>query len=234
MIFNSFKAALPRTLPIFAGFWFLGLAYGVFATAHGFPFWYPGLMAIAIFGGSLEFVAVSMLCSPFAPLQTFIVSFLIQARHIFYGIAMLEKYKGLGWKKPYLIYAMCDETFAINCSSQLPEGCDRGWYYFFVSLLNQSYWVTGVIAGSLAGDFITFNTKGLGFVMTTMFAVIFTEQWRNERIHTHAYIGIVCSLFALVLFGKDSFMVPALVMMVAALTLFRKPITRQIAEASHD
>ena len=147
---------------------------------------------------------------------------------------MLEKYKGLGWKKPYLIYAMCDETFAINCSSQLPEGCDRGWYYFFVSLLNQSYWVTGVIAGSLAGDFITFNTKGLGFVMTTMFAVIFTEQWRNERIHTHAYIGIVCSLFALVLFGKDSFMVPALVMMVAALTLFRKPITRQIAEASHD
>jgi len=175
-----------------------------------------------------------MLCSPFAPLQTFIVSFLIQARHIFYGIAMLEKYKGLGWKKPYLIYAMCDETFAINCSSQLPEGCDRGWYYFFVSLLNQSYWVTGVIAGSLAGDFITFNTKGLGFVMTTMFAVIFTEQWRKERIHTHAYIGIVCSLFALVLFGKDSFMVPALVMMVAALTLFRKPITRQIAEASHD
>lgn len=102
-----------------------------------------------------------------------------------------------------------------------------------MTLLNQSYWVTGVIAGSLAGDFIGFNTNGLGFVMTTMFAVIFTEQWRKEKIHTHGYIGIVCSLFALLLFGKDSFMVPALVMMVAALTVFRKSISRQIAEADH-
>lgn len=128
---RAFKAAFPCTIPIFAGFWFLGLAYGVYMHVSGFSFIYPCIMAMVIFGGSLEFVAVSMLLSPFAPLQTFLVALMIQARHLFYGIAMLDKFKGLGWKRWYLIFGMCDETFSINYSVKIPEDVDRGWFMFF-------------------------------------------------------------------------------------------------------
>ena len=133
---NAFKAAFPYTIPIFAGFWFLGLAYGIYMNASGFSFVYPMLMSLLIFSGSLEFVAVEMLLSPFAPLQVLIMTLLIQARHLFYGISMLDKYKGMGWKKFYLIFGMCDETFSINYTAKIPPDVDRGWFMFFVTLLN--------------------------------------------------------------------------------------------------
>jgi len=119
MHLKALRAAFPHTMPIFAGFWFLGMAYGIYMNVSGFPFWYPLIMSIVIFGGSLEFVTVSMLLAPFAPVQTLIAALMIQARHIFYGIAMLEKYKGLGWKRFYLIFGMCDESFSINCSAEI-------------------------------------------------------------------------------------------------------------------
>lgn len=148
---RAFSAAFPHTIPILAGFLFLGISYGLYATAAGFDFWYPILMAVVIFGGSLEFVAVEMLLGIFAPAQTLIMALMIQARHLFYGIAMLEKYKGTGWKKVYLIYGMCDESFSINCSAEIPEGVDKGWFMFFVTLLNQLYWVCGTAVGAVLG-----------------------------------------------------------------------------------
>ena len=122
----ALRAAFPYTVPIFAGFWFLALAYGINMSVSGFSFVYPMVMSAVIYGGSLEFVAVSMLLSPYAPLQTFLMTLMIQARHLFYGISMLEKYKNLGPKKYYLIYAMCDETFSINYTAKIPDGVDRG------------------------------------------------------------------------------------------------------------
>ena len=178
---KAFKAAFPHTVPILAGFLFLGAAYGIYMNVSGFGFWYPMIMSLTIFGGSLEFVAVSMLLAPFAPVQTFIMTLLIQARHIFYGISMLDKFKGLGRKKIYLIFGMCDETFSINCTAKIPEDVDRGWFMFFVTLLNQLYWVAGATIGGLAGSLLTFNTEGLDFVMTAMFVVIFLEQWKKEK-----------------------------------------------------
>ena len=133
---QALRAAFPYTIPIFAGFWFLGLAYGVYMNVSGFTFWYPMLMSLTIFGGSLEFVAVTMLLAPFAPVQTFVMTLLIQARHLFYGISMLDKFRGLGWKRFYLIFGMCDETFSINYTAEIPEGVDRGWFMFFVTMLN--------------------------------------------------------------------------------------------------
>lgn len=147
----------------------------------GFSFLYPLFMAMFIFGGSLEFITVTMLLSPFAPWQTFIIAFTVQARHLFYGLAMLEKYEGMGWKKPFLIYWMCDETFALNYSATIPNGIDRSWFMFWVSFLNYVYWVSGAAIGGLLGNIITFNTKGLSFVMTSMFLVIFLEQWKHEK-----------------------------------------------------
>lgn len=136
---KAFLAAFPYTIPIFAGFWFLGLTYGIYMNVSGYSFWYPMLMSLTIFGGSLEFVAVSMLLALFAPVQAIIMALMIQARHLFYGISMLDKFKGMGWKKPYLIFGMCDETFSINCTANIPADVNRGWFYFFVTLLNHFY-----------------------------------------------------------------------------------------------
>ena len=224
MKLKALKAAFPYTIPIFAGFWFLALAYGIYMNVSGFSFWYPFLMSITIFGGSLEFVAVSMLLAPFAPLQTFIMALLIQARHLFYGISMLDKYKDVGWKKLYLIFAMCDESFSINYTADIPEDVDRGWFCFWVSLLNQSYWVSGALVGGLAGSLLKFNTEGLDFVMTAMFVVIFMEQWMKQKKHHTGLIGIGCTALCLYFFGSTSFMVPAMIMILAILLIFRKPL----------
>ncbi len=224
---RAFKAAFPCTLPIFAGFWFLGMAYGIYMSVSGFSFVYPMLMAAVIFGGSLEFVAVSMLLSPFAPVQTLLVALMIQARHLFYGIAMLEKFKGLGWKRWYLIFGMCDETFSINYSTNIPEGTDRGWFMFFVTLLNQLYWVSGSTIGALLGNLLTFNTEGLEFVLTAMFIVIFLEQLLKETQLITAIIGLAASLGCLLIFGADGFLVPSMIVILVALVGLRRPIEQR-------
>ena len=222
---KAFKCAFPRTLPILAGFLFLGMSYGFYMRASGFSFLYPLIMSIVIFGGSLEFVAVSMLMSAFAPIQTFLVALMIQARHLFYGISMLEKYKGTGIKKIYLIFGLCDESFSINCSAEIPEDVDKGLFYFFVTILNQSYWVIGATLGALAGSFITFNTEGIEFVMTAMFVVIFLEGWLKEKNHISSLIGIVASVVCLLAFGKDSFLIPTMACIIALLSVLKGPIT---------
>ena len=223
---KAFKAAFPHTVPILAGFLFLGTAYGIYMNVSGFDFWYPMIMSLTIFGGSLEFVAVSMLLAPFAPVQTFIMTLLIQARHIFYGISMLDKFKGLGRKKIYLIFGMCDETFSINCTAKIPEDVDRGWFMFFVTLLNQLYWVAGATIGGLAGSLLTFNTEGLDFVMTAMFVVIFLEQWKKEKQHYSAFIGLGSAVLCLLIFGPDNFMLPTMACILVLLTLFKKPFEK--------
>ena len=224
---RAFLTALPYTLPIFAGFWFLGIAYGVYMNVSGFSFWYPMLMALVIFGGSLEFIVVSILLSPFAPLQALVISLLVQARHLFYGISMLDKYRGWGWKTPYLIFGMCDESFSINYTVQIPEGVDKGWFMFFVTLLNQAYWVSGAALGGLLGSFIPFDTTGLDFALTAIMVVIFLEQWLKERQHYTALIGLGASALALYLFGPDNFMLPTMGAIILLLTGFRKPIQQR-------
>lgn len=223
---SALKAAFPHTIPIFAGFWFLGLAYGVYMNVSGFSFIYPMLMSLTIFGGSLEFIAVTMLLAPFAPVQTFVMTLLIQARHLFYGISMLDKFKGLGWKRFYLIFGMCDETFSINCTADIPADVDRGWFMFFVTLLNHFYWFSGATIGGLVGSLLTFNTEGLDFVMTAMFVVIFLNQLEKEEKHYTALIGLGSAALCLVIFGADSFMIPTMICILAALTLLRTPIEK--------
>lgn len=226
-LLRSLKFAFPKTLPIFAGFWFLGLSYGIYMNVSGFSFVYPMLMSLTIFGGSLEFVAVAMLLSPFAPVQTFIMTLMIQARHLFYGISMLEKYKDTGWKKFYLIFGMCDESFSINYSTEIPEDIDKGWFMFFVTLLNHMYWFTGSTIGGILGSLITFNTEGISFVMTAMFVVIFLDQWLKEKQHYSSLIGVLVSVICLVIFGADSFLIPTMACIVCLLTFFRKPIEKR-------
>lgn len=224
---TALKAAFPYTLPIMAGFLFLGAAYGIYARTEGLAAAYPILMAAVIFAGSLEFVAVDMLTSGiFDPINALVMTIMVNARHLFYGISMLEKYRAAGKKRWYLIFGMCDESFSINCTAEPPEGVDRGWFYFWVTLLNQIYWISGAALGSLAGSFITFDIPGLDFVMTALMVVIFLDNWLKEKQHFSSLIGLGVSLLCLLIFGSGSFIIPSMAVMLLILTVFRKPIEK--------
>lgn len=228
---RALLAAFPYTTPILAGFAFLGFAYGVYMNVMGFPFYYPFLLALVIFGGSLEFVAVSLLLAPFAPLATFLLALLIQARHLFYGLSLFDTYRGLGWKRFFLIYGLCDETFSIvfTVKRRLPKDVDRGWFMLWITWLNEGYWVLSALLGGLVGGMLPFDTTGLGFVMTAMFVVIFLEQWLHESCHATAMLGILAAGGSLALFGAQSFMVPAMVIILLALLLARRPLEQRYA-----
>ena len=202
---KAFKAAFPYTLPICVGFLFLGMSYGFMMRSKGFSFVYPLCMSFFIYAGSMEFVTANLLLSAFNPVYAFFLTLMVNARHLFYGISMLEKYKNTGWKKFYLIFGMCDESFTVNCTVDPPEDVDRGWFMFFVNALNQFYWVTGATAGALLGYVIHFNTKGIDFVMTALFVVMFINQWEEAEDHKPALIGVGCSVICLVIFGSGNF-----------------------------
>lgn len=223
---RAFVTAFPRTIPIFAGFWFLGMTYGMYMRVSGFSIWYPVIMSITIFAGSAEFVAVNMLLGAFNPLQAFLMTVMINARHLFYGIAMLDKYKGTGLKKLYLIFGMCDETFSINCTADIPKEVDKGWFMFFVTLLNQCYWVFGATFGAVFGSFIRINMEGLDFAMTAMFVVIFLEQWKKDESHVSHILGLLISLLCLIVFGADDFIIPAMLGILILLTMGRKKLEK--------
>ena len=226
---SALRAAFPHTIPIMAGFLFLGAAYGILMRTQGFHPLFPTVMAVTIFGGSLEYVCVEMLLSAFAPLETLLMALLIQARHLFYGLAMLDKYRGLGWKTPILIYGMCDESFSINCSAEIPQNIDRGWFYLWVTLLNWSYWIVGATLGAQLGALFSFNTEGLDFVMTAMFVVIFLEAWLKEKHHISSLIGLGCSVVCLLIFRAEGFMLPTMAAILLGLAAARPTIERRSA-----
>jgi len=227
----ALAAAFPKTLPILAGFLFLGLTYGVYMNVLGFAFWYPMLMSAAIFAGSMEFVAGNLLLGAFDPLQAFLLTLMINARHLFYGISMLEPY-GKSRFRPYLVFGMCDETFSINCSAEIPADVDPNWFYLFVTVLNQLYWFTGATLGGIFGSFLHFDTKGLEFVMTAMFVVIFLDQWDKDRSHAPALLGLALSALCLILFGAERFIIPSMLAILTVLTLLRAPLeTKARADA---
>ena len=228
----ALRAAFPFTIPVMTGYLFLGMTYGVYMVQSGLDFWYPILTSVVVFGGSLEFMIVTLLLSPFNPLQAFAVALMIQARHLFYGITMLDRYRDVGKKKPYMIFGLSDETFSIVCSVDAPGGVSRSWFMFFVTLLDQSYWICGCTLGALFGMLIRFNTLGLDFSMTALFVVIFIEQWRKDRQHISAMIGLGFSVLCLMIFGPDSFLLPAMGAILAALAVLKKPIERKGGEAA--
>ena len=229
---KAFKAALPYTLPICVGFLFLGMSYGFLMKSKGFSFVYPMFMSMFIFAGSMEFVTVELLLSAFHPLHAFLLALMVNARHLFYGISMLEKYKNTGWKKPYLIFGMCDESFTVNCTVTPPSDVDKGWFMLFVTLLNQIYWVVGATLGSLLGYIIKFDTTGIDFVMTALFVVMFLGQWDEAKEHRPALVGLGCACLCLLLFGGDSFVLPAMALIVLCFTFDRKRAEQTTKEAA--
>lgn len=224
---KALKAAFPHTLPVMAGYIVLGIGFGVLLTAKGFSPWYALLMSVVIFAGSMQYVAVDLLSGGATLIATAIMTLLIHARHLFYGISMLERFKDVGRKRSYLIFGLTDETYSLLCQVEPPEDVDRGWFYFFITALNHGYWIIGGVIGAVAGAVLPFDFRGIEFSMTALFVVILTDQWITSRDHRPAVIGLVCSVISLLLFGATHFILPAMGMILLALTLLRKPLEKE-------
>lgn len=219
---TALKHAFRTSLPIMAGYGFLGLTYGIYMHELGFSFLYPMLLAVTVYAGSAEFLLGNMLLGSFHPLQAFLMVLMINARHLFYGLSMLDRYKGLGWKKFFLVFGMSDETFALTSCAEPPAGIDRGWYLLWITWLDEAYWVTGATVGGLIGPLLTFELKGLDFVLTAMFTAIFADNWLREKDHTSSISGLFISALCLLIFSADRFIIPSMVVILLFLTLCKK------------
>ena len=222
----ALRAAFPATIPVMTGFLCLGIAYGVLMQSKGYgPLWSVLMSAIA-FGGSMQFVAITLLTAAFDPIQAFLLSIMVNARHMFYGLSLLDKYKGLGKVRPFLIYVLCDETFSLVSTLEPPEGVGRKDFYFWISLLDYLYWITGTALGGLAGNLITFDTTGLDFALTALFVVLFLEQWKRAENRPAGIIGILCAAVSLAVFQADNMVIPAMVLVLAVLLGARRRLDR--------
>lgn len=225
---KTLKTAFFKSLPIMAGYIVLGTGFGILLTSKGYARWWALLMSLTIYAGSMQYVAIDLLTAGASLISTALMTLMVNARHLFYGVSMLSRYRDTGKAKPYLIFALTDETYSLVCSDELiPSGVDKKRYFLFVSLLNQFYWVLGSVIGSLLGSFLTFNTNGIDFAMTALFVVIFTEQWEKNKNHIPALIGVISSVLCLILFGAQRFLIPAMLLISALLLLLRKPIERR-------
>lgn len=227
-ISKAFKAALPNTIPILAGYIFLGIAYGVYMVTSGFSPIYPIIMSIIVFSGTIQFVAVGVMLSSFDPIGALIIALMVGARHLFYGISMLDRFKDAGWKKFFLIFLMSDETFSVECTIEPSKDVDKNWFMFFISVLDWSYWVIGTILGAICGMLITFNTEGIDFVMTALIVVLFLDQMMKSGSKITGLIGVGVSVICLAIFGADNFIIPSMIGIILLLSLFRKRITRHV------
>lgn len=211
---EAFYYVFPKTIPILTGYLFLGMAFGFLMTSQGFPAWVPITMSLIIYAGSMQYAAIPLLTAPFDPIGAFILTLMVNARHIFYAIALLTPYQSLGWQKIYNIFALTDETFSLNVTLDIPDNLNKSWVYFFVSILNQTYWVAATTLGALLGNYLIINTKGIEFVLTALFLCIFTERWLTTNDHRNAVIGLVAPIVCLLIFGPSNFMIPAMIIII--------------------
>lgn len=218
----ALRAAFPATIPVLTGYLCLGLAYGLLMAANGYgPLWATLMSAIG-FGGSMQYVAITLLVTAFDPLQAFLLAVMVNARHMFYGLAMLDKYKGMGKFRPFVIYVLSDETFSLVSTLEPPEGVARRDLYFWISLLDYAYWVAATALGGLLGSLITFDTTGMDFALTALFVVLFLEQWKKRENRPAGAIGLGCAAVSLAVFGADNLVIPAMVLILAVLLGGRK------------
>jgi 4-azaleucine resistance transporter AzlC len=234
------KAAFPHTLPVMAGYLFLGAAFGILLKGKGYgPIWAMA-MSLFIYAGSMQFVAAGLMAAAFSPLTALVMTLLVNARHLFYGLTMLEPFSNMGWRKPYMVFSLTDETYALLNGLKTPESAIERDTHFLISLFNQGYWVLGSLLGSLVGEWLTFSTDGIAFAMTALFIVIFTGQWLNAEkgkttqgffmAHGPAMIGVVVSVVSLILFGPDQFLLPTMGGLLVVFTLLRKYFEKAVTE----
>ena len=213
---DEIKRALRDTIPVLSGYMVLGMGFGILMHSNGYGVWWSLAMSALIYAGSMQYLAVNLLTTGASLISAAIATLMVNARHIFYGISMVDKYKGTGKKKPYLIFSLTDETYSLVCSGEKSKN-----YYMLVSAFNHIYWITGSVIGALLGKIIPFSTEGIDFALTALFVTVFVEQWRSTKDHIPAIVGVFASVLCLVLFGADDFLIPAMLAITAALSALK-------------
>lgn len=213
MKLNALKLAFPATLPVFTGYLFLGIGYGILMNKSGLSLPLTIVMSSLVFTGAMQFASISLFLASFNPLSVIILAFMVNLRHLFYGISLLPKYKNLGFKKFFMIFALSDETFSINVATKIPADINSSWFYFFVSLLDYLYWNVASILGFLLASQIPNNIKGIDFVLTALFYVLFLNQWQVKQNRTYLLLGLICTIVAMLLVGKTQFLLLSMVLL---------------------
>jgi len=225
---NVIKAAFIATIPVFTGYLVLGFGFGILLSTAGYGVIWALIMSVAMYSGSMQYVAVSLMASSADLITVAITTLMVQARHLFYGISMIDKYRGIGKIKPYLMFAMTDETYSLVCSEPPAAAkANMKLYYFCVSIMDHSYWITGCVLGSVVGTLVPFRSDGIDFVLTALFLTIVTEQWLSSSNHKPALIGIFSSIICLVIFGSESFLIPTMLLITSMLLLIRKSTQKE-------
>lgn len=221
MKMQTVKQAFIRSVPVMAGYIVLGVGFGILLRDAGYGALWSAAMSVFIFAGSMQYVGVGLLAGGASVLTVAVTTVMVNARHLFYSISMIEPYKNAGKYKPYMIFALTDETYSLLCDGKTPEGVAPELYRFLVSLFNHSYWIAGCVMGSLLGQVLPFSTAGIEFSMTALFIASFTEQWLTSKDHIPALVGLLGTFISLLAFGREHFLIPAMLLITAALTLLR-------------
>ena len=219
---RTIRKAFTKSLPVMAGYMVLGIGFGILLKGAGYGLFWAFIMSLTIYAGSMQYVAVPFLASGASLITVALTTLMVNARHLFYGLTMIDKYKTAGKKKPYLIFSLTDETYSLLCTDEIPDGVDRHWYQLLVSLFDQCYWILGSVLGSLLKELLAFDTAGIDFSMTALFVTVFVEQWLSTKNHWPAVIGLASAAACLVIFGPDSFLLPTMIAITISLLLLRK------------
>lgn len=225
--YKALKESFPYTIPVFTGFVFLGIAYGILMQSKGFDIAFITLFSLLAYAGSAQFIVIGLFALDIDPIYVFILTFIVNARHIFYGISMLKRFKNTGKLKYYLIFAMSDESFSIIHTAKIKKHINEKLFMFYITFLNHLYWIVGSLIGAILGSFITFNTQGLEFVLTSLFIVILLDAWKDKINRKPALIGIFSSIICLSILGEQNYMIVAMILIVISLTVFRKNISNK-------
>lgn len=228
---RAVKEAFLKSLPVMAGYIILGIGFGVLLKDAGYGVLWALAMSVLIYAGALQYVGVGLISGGAGIINVIVTSIAVNARHLFYSISMIGEYQGAGSKKPYLIFALTDETYSLLCTGDVPEGADKHEYRFWVSLFDQCYWVLGCVSGNLLGNIIPFDTGGIEFSMTALFVASFVSQWKTSKDHIFAVTGVLCSVICLLIFGADNFLIPAMLLITLVLLLMKKYKEKESADA---
>ena len=224
---KAFRKAFPYTIPVLTGYLFIGIAFGVMYAEKGYSFLWAILMSLLVYAGSGQYLAVNFFVPGFSFLQVIFLTFMVNVRHIFYGISLLEKFNKMGKKRWYMIFGLTDETYSLLCTTNVPEDVEEDKFLFAISIMNQCYWVLGSAIGAIAGTVLPINSEGIDFAMTALFVVIFVEQWMEKKNRIPEIIGVTVAIIALMVFGASSFVLPAMLAIVALLFIGRKKLDKE-------
>ena len=225
---QAFKRAFPYTIPVLTGYLFIGIAFGVMYAEKGYSFLWAILMSVLVYAGSGQYLAVNFFVPGISFLQVIFLTFMVNVRHVFYGVSLLERFNRLGKSRWYMIFGLTDETYSLLCTTKVPEDVEESKFLLAISLMNQSYWVLGSAIGAIAGNLLPINSEGIDFAMTALFVVIFIEQWMERRNRVPELIGVCVATISLLIFGASSFVLPAMLAIVLVLFVARKRLDEEV------